>query len=362
MRFVDPSSYVQSWISNRATSLEFVGASGTVSGPYTIYTFTTAGTNTVQVRGQGVVDILVVGGGGGGVCIGGGGGAGGYIYRQNTVLVGSNNAKNLPVADNFIQIGTGGLGAPNNSHGPRGASGTPTKIVCDGVAIIEAMGGGGGGGYGTSGDPAFQDPANGQYLGLHNSINPASPIPSQVGPSHAGVRGGSGGGGSGGPNPLSYAPAGSGVLGQGHPGGIGHHPNHHKGGGGGGAGQRGGDTNPSWPGSRAHVGGGGGDGLANDISGVERHYAGGGGGSGHWGGYVHGGIGGRGGGGNCGNHSPNHGSNAPAVANTGGGGGGGENPAAQSAGASGIVIVRVNNTQQQPRSSIRYHSPSGTNI
>lgn len=362
MRFIDPSSYVQSWVSNRATSLEFVGATGTVSGPYTIYTFTTAGTNNIQVRGQGVVDILMVGGGGGGASLGGGGGAGGYIYRQNTVLVGSNNAKNLPAADNYIQIGTGGLGPSTSpSHGPRAGSGTPTKIVCDGVAIIEAVGGGGGGGYST-GDAAFQDPANGQYLGLHTSINPASPIPSQVGPSFAGVRGGSGGGGSAAPNPTNSSPGGAGVFGQGHPGGLGHHSNNHKGGGGGGAGQMGGWTSPSWPGNRQHISGSGGDGLANDISGTERHYAGGGGGGGHWGGWVHAGIGGRGGGGNCGNYSPNHGSNAPAIANTGGGGGGGENPAQQSQGASGIIIVRVNNTLQQPRSSIRYHSPSGTSI
>lgn len=378
MRFIDPSTYVASWTPQQSTALSITGAQSVVqSGGYTIYTFTTTGLNAAAISGRGVADVLIVGGGGGSAALGGGGGAGGFIYRQNVFIQGGEPGRYPAPTNpqfNHVNVGAGGHGPLNNSHGPIGGAGQPSRIVIDGVTVLEAVGGGGGGSYsGVAQDflqsgTAYstyqvngQPVGNNQYLGGHTSINPASPITPQVGPGHSGGRGGSGGGGAANPNP----PGGSGVFGQGHPGGHGHHPNHHKGGGGGGAGGRGGDTNPGWPGNRQHSGGVGGDGLASDITGTNLHYAGGGGGGMHWSGWVHAGAGSRGGGVTGGNHSPNHGNLAGptgADANTGSGGGGGENPEAQGRGGSGIVVIRVNNSQRSVPVQTKRISAGGTSV
>lgn len=378
MRFIDPSTYVSSWTKQNAPALEITGAASVVnSGGYTVYTFTTAGLNNATIRGRGVADILVVGGGGGAAGLGGGGGAGGFIYRQNVLIQGGEDGK-YPAPQNpqynYINVGAGGHGPTNNSHGPIAGAGQPSRIVIDGVTVVEAVGGGAGGSYSGVAQDFLQTGStystyqvngqpvgNGLYLGNHQTTNPALPIVPQVGPGHSGGRGGSGGGGAAHPNP----PGGSGIFGQGHPGGHGHHPNHHKGGGGGGAGSRGGDTNPGWPGNRQHSGGTGGDGLASDITGTNLHYAGGGGAGMHWGGWVHAGVGSRGGGHTGGNHSPDHGNRAPAtgaLANTGGGGGGGNNPEGQGRGGSGIVVIRVNNKERSAPSQIRKISSGGTSV
>jgi hypothetical protein len=375
MRFIDPSTYVSSWTNSTTTPLTITGAQSTVNANgYTLYTFTTTGKSPVTIRGRGNADILFVAGGGGGVGLGGGGGAGGYIYRQNVLIQGGTESN--PVApDNFIQVGAGGHGPLNNSHGPIGGAGSPSKLVIDGATVIEAIGGGAGGSYsGVAAD--FQQTGsvlgsyivdgapvgNNLYLGNHTplSLNPANPLPGQYGPGHNGGRGGSGGGGAANGNP----PGGSGVMGQGHPGGHGHHPNHHKGGGGGGAGSAGGNTNPGWPGSRQHSGGPGGDGLASDITGTNLHYAGGGGAGMHWSGWVHAGGGSRGGGPTGGNHSPDHGNRAlptGARANTGAGGGGGNNPEAQGRGGPGIVVIRIKNDQQPVPAAVRKFT-NGTSV
>jgi len=379
MRFIDPSTYVASWVPQQATALEITGAQSTVqSGGYTIYTFTTTGLSGATITGRGVADILIVGGGGGSAALSGGGGAGGFIYRQNVAIQGAEPDK-YPAPQNpqynYVNVGAGGHGPLNNSHGPIGGAGQPSRIVIDGVTVLEAVGGGGGGAWNAvasdflqngSPYPSYQvngqTVGNNQHLGNHTSINPASPTPGQVGPGHAGGRGGSGGGGSGHPNP----PGGSGVFGQGHPGGHGHHPNQHKAGGGGGAGSKGGDTNPGWPGHRQHSAGVGGDGLASDITGTNLHYAGGGGGGMHWSGWVHAGAGSRGGGVTGGNHSPNHGNRAAnptgADSNSGAGGGGGENPEAQGRGGSGIVVIRVNNLQRSAPVQTKRISAGGTSV
>jgi len=378
MRFIDPSTYVASWVPQQS-ALQVTGAQSTVqSGGYTIYTFTTTGLSGATITGRGVADILIVGGGGGSAALSGGGGAGGFIYRQNVAIQGAEPDK-YPAPQNpqynYVNVGAGGHGPLNNSHGPIGGAGQPSRIVIDGVTVLEAVGGGGGGAWNAvasdflqngSPYPSYQvngqTVGNNQHLGNHTSINPASPTPGQVGPGHAGGRGGSGGGGSGHPNP----PGGSGVFGQGHPGGHGHHPNQHKAGGGGGAGSKGGDTNPGWPGHRQHSAGVGGDGLASDITGTNLHYAGGGGGGMHWSGWVHAGAGSRGGGVTGGNHSPNHGNRAAnptgADSNSGAGGGGGENPEAQGRGGSGIVVIRVNNLQRSAPVQTKRISAGGTSV
>lgn len=368
MRFIDPSTYVSSWNDTAGQNLVITGAQTTVvSGGYTIYTFTTGGVNPITISGSGVADILFVGGGGGAAALGGGGGGGGYVFRYNARIDGQRSTSNPAPTNTHIQVGLGGHGPTNNSHGPIGGAGSPSKLVVDGVTVIEAIGGGGGGAWNNQGQDFQQTGAylptygggtvgNNLYLGAHTpqSLNPANPFPSQYGPGHAGGRGGSGGGGSG-----QNQPGGSSVLGQGHPGGYGHHPNHYKGGGGGGAGERGMDTNPGWPGGLQHHNGVGGDGLSNDISGTMMHYAGGGGGSGHHP-TVHTGGGGLGGGTTAGTHSPDHGNLAPgtgALPGSGGGAGGGQNPEAQGRGGPGIVIIRVNNRYNTPQ-----YTRMGTNI
>ncbi len=359
MRFIDPSTYVASWNDTAGQNLQVTGATSQITtGGYTIYTFTTAGTNPIVITGRGVADILFVGGGGGAAGLGGGGGAGGYIARHNVLIQGQGSTSNPAPTTTHIQVGRGGHGPTNNTHGPIGGAGQPTKLVVDGQTVIEAVGGGGGSSW--NGVPADfkQDGSyyptyfggtigNNLHLGSHTplSLNPANPLPSQYGDGHQGGRGGSGGGAA--RNRLG----GSSVLGQGHPGGHGQEPNHYKGGGGGGAGGRGGDTNPGWPGSLQHWNGQGGDGLSSDITGVNTHYAGGGGGGGHHP-TVHTGGGGLGGGTTGGTHSPDHGNLAPATGalpGTGAGAGAGNNPEEKGRGGSGIVVIRVNNSYSTPQ-------------
>jgi hypothetical protein len=370
MRFIDPSTNVSSWVDTSSQGLRIFGAqTTTVAGGYTIYTFTTEGVNPIIIQGRGPADILFVGGGGGAAGLGGGGGAGGYIFRYNVLIQGQGSVTSPNPSTNHIQVGRGGHGPTNNSHGPIAGAGSPSKLVIDGATAIEAVGGGSGGNWNSVASDFKQDGShypsyfngtigNNLHLGQHTplSLNPASPFPSQYGPGHAGGRGGSGGGGAGN-GPGTW---GSAVLGQGHPGGHGHHPNHYKGGGGGGAGEKGMDTNPGWPGGLQHHNGQGGDGLANDINGVMTHYAGGGGGGGHHP-TVHTGGGGMGGGTTGGTHSPDHGNRAPATGalpGTGGGAGAGNNPEAQGRGGPGIVIIRVNNNYTSPGGNM----PMGSGI
>lgn len=378
MRFIDPSTYVSSWTPQSSSALQITGAQTTTqSGGYTIYTFTTAGINNAVITGRGVADVLMVGGGGGAAALGGGGGAGGFVYRQNVLIQGAEPGKYPAPTNpqfNHVRVGAGGHGPLNNSHGPIGGAGSPSRIVIDGVTVLEAVGGGGGGAWSGYANDFKQDGlalpsytvsgetvGNNLYLGQHTTLNPANPITSQVGSGHSGGRGGSGGGGSAN-GPGTW---GSAVFGQGHPGGHGHHPNHHKGGGGGGAGSQGGNTNPGWPGNRQHSGGPGGDGLASDITGTNLHYAGGGGAGMHWSGWVHAGGGSRGGGQTGGNHSPDHGNRAPATgadANSGAGGGGGQNPENQGRGGPGIVVIRVNNRERPAPAQIMRISAGGTSV
>jgi hypothetical protein len=64
MRFIDPSTYTQSWTQPTSTALTVSGATTTtVSGGYTIYTFTATGSTPVTIRGRGAADVLFVAGG-----------------------------------------------------------------------------------------------------------------------------------------------------------------------------------------------------------------------------------------------------------------------------------------------------------
>ncbi|MEK6959413.1 MAG: glycine-rich domain-containing protein [archaeon] len=167
-------------LTNKVTvsSLTVIGGTITTSGPYTIHTFTSNGTFTVN--GDLNVEILVVAGGGGGGAAdqGGGGGAGGLIYMSSQIV---NGAKT-------VVVGTGGLGGTINTKGANGNN----SSFDDNVAI----GGGGGscnqqgptGNGGSGGGAGFGKSAGTGILGQGNN----------GGASYAGANYGAGGGGGAG--------------------------------------------------------------------------------------------------------------------------------------------------------------------
>jgi len=249
---------------------------------------------------EGKVEVLCVAGGGGGgrQHAGGGGGAGGLLYNSGFSLT-NNSAVSLTV-------GQGGLAGSTDVFSQSMTNGGNSTF-----STITATGGGKGG--------EENSPRNG-------------------------TAGGSGGGGSG------YSTAttgGAGTSGQGNAGGGGGTPSadntYGQAGGGGGAGGAGGDG----PEGSNNPPGNGGAGLAYDISGELKFYAGGGGG-GSWdttsGNANPGGLGGSGVGGKGGAGGSNHGfSGQNGVPNTGSGGGGSSGsaqPRSGGNGANGTVIVR----------------------
>jgi len=235
------------------------------------------------------VEVLVVAGGGGGGRSeysdagdgAGGGGAGGYI---------SNNHYSVSTDNTSVTVGNGGAGSSVFAN--RGSNGDDSSF-----GTLVAVGGGGGG--------SDNDDATGVNMG---------------------AAGGSGGGAA---SRYSYNVASSSfVNNQGFAGGNAPSPGNicaRGGGGGGGGGGAGSFRNGS-------IGGAGGVGLANSITGTSIYYAGGGGGGGSCG--YSGGGGGLGGGASGGSV------NAGTI-NTGGGGGGATAAMSRgSNGGSGIVVIR----------------------
>ena len=272
------------WV-QMSTKFAATGGTITTSGIYTIHTFTSSGTFTVE--GSGEVEYLVIAGGGsGGGQHGGGGGAGGY--RTGTGLGVTEQAYTVTVGAGGAAI-AGGASPNNGNNGSNSVFSTITSI-----------GGGGGQGWNMSGQST-------------------------------GKSGGSGGGAS------LNASGGAGTAGQGNAGGSSTSsstfPN--GGGGGGGSGSVGEDS------INLSKAGNGGSGTASSITGSSVTRAGGGGGGSH---SPHAiglaGSGGAGAGG-LGNVSGGAGIGGTATANTGSGGGGsGASGSASGAGGSGIVILR----------------------
>ena len=253
---------------------------------------------------------LAVAGGGAGAMTGGGGGAGGLLYRTNLILV-----------SNVIYTITVGAGSATANRGS--SFGSPSTITTNArnLANITATGGGAG-----------------------QSRNAPFPVP--------GGDGGSGGGGGAGPG-GGQAPAKTGILGQGFPGGA---PGDESGGGGGGGARGAGIVGSPY-------GGNGGAGVYLTISGSNVAYAGGGGGGGVEGLDSGGGAGGIGGGGG-GEHGQAGGGGfsggtfsttaapgtyGPGAISTGGGGGGAAGPSFNPSGpggkylgGSGVVILTSN--------------------
>ena len=279
---------------------------------YRYNVFTSSGTYTPGAN-RPVTVLIVGGGGGGGTFIGGGGGGGGVVYLPSIHVYGG---QTYPVV-----VGAGGesdtKGQQSSFFGAIAAGGGSGGGYVDGS---ENSGGCGGGCQGLAATAAGA--VGGQSVG--NSLG-----------LHAGFMYGNSAG-------NLYVWTGNGMP--------------PRGSGGGGAGFPSRDTDPNNTEARTQYGeGSGGDGVINNILGINYYWGGGGGGGalvlgtvpqvGAWGG-----LGGGGGGGGYGGGSPGGGSayngNAGANggetggaggANTGGGGGG---AGGGGAGGSGIVIIR----------------------
>jgi len=200
--------------------IEATGGTVTTDGAYTVHTFDSSGTFTVDAGSGDVEYLIVAGGGAGGGLVGGGGGGGGVLSGYGVPV---------EVGDYTITVGAGGAGAVDLS----GASGENSSALG-----FTATGGGGGGKNGS-----------------------------------VGLAGGSGGGGGTGGGAGTYA-GGAGTVGQGDNGGSGLRGSSGNTAAGGGGGAAGAGSN----GATAD-GGDGGNGVASSISGSSITYGGGGGGN-----------------------------------------------------------------------------------
>ena len=285
---------------------------------YRYNVFTSSGTYTPGAN-RPVTVLIVGGGGGGGGFLGGGGGGGGVVYLPSIHVYGG---QTYPVV-----VGAGG---PSNTNGQQSSF----------FGAIAVGGGGGGGSY----------------------------------PNGSGITGGCGGGAAANEQGYNYG-------GQSVGNSLGLHAGFMYGNsagnlyrlrngdatrasGGGGAGFPSRDTNPNTTGDPTRNGeGSGGEGVMNNILGIDYYWAGGGGG-GSWSSQIGGwgGLGGGGGGAGAsgggiggtsaynGNMGGNGGSGYSATGgaggpNTGGGGGGStsgsnDNNSTGASGGSGIVIIR----------------------
>jgi hypothetical protein len=338
---------------------------GTVSssGGYRIHTFTSANTSTTfTMVYPGTVEVLLVGGGGGGSQIGGGGGAGGFIYDSQV---------SLPAGNFDVFVGAGG--SRETQHNANNQNpGQPSRISSPSIPqMYNAIGGGRGSSYSSNhavirfchggsggGGPGGHAPGAGaeggwwpQAPGGHG--NQGANHPWLAGTPNATLQGTPTGNNN---DHISMEGNGygSGIAGQGHPGGHGGHGGGfgwaagsttlHCGGGGGGAGSSGKPT------SSGNEAGSGGSGLAAQVQGTLIRYAGGGGAGTHGpGNYGHYGLAGAQGGGinafGGGQGGTGSAAGANGTANTGGGGGGGLWSNTQSGeGGPGVVVIRYRDT------------------
>jgi hypothetical protein len=297
----------------------------------TTYTFAVTATNAIGTSSSNnlytaiPVEYLIVAGGGSGASAGSGGGAGGLLYY------GANTLPKTPNGDIYqantgtyrITVGAGGTGPGSIADGTNGSN---SEITFNGTRLYSAAGGGYGGA--TNFGPTF---------------GPAGP--------------GGSGGGAGHPGfPFTPLAGGTGISGQGNPGGLNTAQGWATAGaGGGGAGSAGARAFPAPNSPGTTTGGAGGAGLGYNITGTHTFYAGGGGGGSTnspnspapsgIGTFGTGGIGGGGDGAfgaTAGGAIPGPVGN-PGTVNTGGGAGGRYyyNPApAAPQGGSGVVVVR----------------------
>jgi hypothetical protein len=231
---------------------------GTVSRAdgYTIHTFTSSGTFTVNSGGD--MEYLVVAGGGGGGYDGGGGGGGGGVLTGTLTAV---------TPDSYT-ITRGGGGAAATEVGSKGGNGSNSTAF-----NLTALGGGGGGSKSASGNSGGSGGGGGHPSAAGGQGQPGQG--SNGGSSS--TTGGGGGGGAGGVGGNSVINTSSGNGGVGLQSGISGTNTYYAGGGGGGSyshgggsggnggGGRGGDNieNASQSGTPNTGGGGGADGIAS---------------------------------------------------------------------------------------------------
>ncbi|KKP92726.1 MAG: hypothetical protein UR96_C0006G0002 [candidate division WS6 bacterium GW2011_GWC1_36_11] len=233
-----------------------VGGTITYSGGYTIHTFKSS--DTFTVNGSGKVEVLVVAGGGGGGTAaatggGGGGGAGGVLYSSSvSVSAGSNS----------VTVGSGG--------------GVNANGVNSSILSLTAIGGGYGGNA-TNGTGNTGGSGGGSRSGVTSRSSGTSGQGYAGGIGNASINYGAGGGG--GASAQGY----DGTTGGGSNGGAGISNSitgtsvYYGGGGGGSFGQFG---NPTMP--NGGVGGGGAGGFSTSPLGVAGTANTGGGGGGGW--------------------------------------------------------------------------------
>lgn len=227
------------------------GGTQSTNGAYTIHTFTSGGTFTVNTSLT--VDFMIVaGGGGGGAQHAGGGGAGGMVTQ---------NGVTLPAGSYSITIGAGGNGCP--VYGTY--SGWSGQDGGDSTAFNQVARGGGAGGGMNGNNGGCGGGANGSAV---NGAPGAGGIGSQGGNggfnAADGVAGGGGGGLAGSANASSGGSAitnWAGTFGGGGGGGY-----IHGAGGGAGAGD-GGDHSGAGGNALANTGSGGGGGGNNSAAG-----------------------------------------------------------------------------------------------
>ena len=245
---------------------------------------------TCPVGVTSVAVLVVGGGGGGGLCFGGGGGGGGVVYHPNFSVT--------PGTNYTIVVGAGGTGS-TGSTGTNGGNSQFSSLTANGGGAGGAACGGSGNAGGSGGGASS--------TGSGGATNQGS-FPGATSYGNAGSSGqvnvGSGGGGAGGVGRPGTQAQGGGLS----------------------------------------IGGDGGPGIANDITGSLVYYGGGGGSQG-----SKPGIGGVGGGADGCNGFPQTGN--PGVDGLGGGGGGGlqttygdvGSPSVATSsgrGGSGVVILR----------------------
>ena len=207
---------------------------------------------------------------------------------------------------NFLIVAGGGGGGSAGAAGGGGGGGgfkASSLSVTPGATYTMVVGGGG-----ASAQPGTNSSITGVEIATGGGNGGTAPN-----------GGGSGGSGGGGGADISAPSGGAGISGQGFAGGNG---GTFTGGGGGGGSAVGGTVFSD------SLGGPGGAGFANTLTGTTVYYSGGGGGGGG-GGPASGGIGGGGAGGSNGG------------TNTGGGGGGFFNGIGSGAGGSGVIVVSV---------------------
>jgi hypothetical protein len=206
------------------------GSGGTISSitGYTVHTFSTPGAATFVPRGNGAIEVLVVGAGGASQYGYGGGGGGAVFYNK---FVNVTSGTSYPITVGAVGSPTGGISSCTFNN-----------------ATIIAYGGG-------SGAPGF--------------------VPGYGSPSLN-----ASGGGTTGNNGTNGIGVGAGITGLGFPGGGSYGSNTGGGGGAGGSGYN----------SGAFAGGNGGIGVSYSITGISSYYGAGGGGAGTGPGFPNGGI------------------------------------------------------------------------